>query len=213
MKRLTDPADPRRCKHSFPQEQCWHEAEPGCQYCIIHGGRSKANAEETRLYNLAEVDNRRRLAELSGHERIKSLREEIGLLRILIEKTMNAAKTDAELLSSCGSLNSMFLTAQKLVKSCHELEQSTGELLSKAAVYRFAQAVCEIVGEELDGLEGCDEIVDRIADRIFPAVANAQNSEPLRLPSPDTPPACSVANEMQLSDWDDRPPDAAAREE
>lgn len=213
MKRVTDAADPRRCKFSYPHEQCWHEAEPGCEYCIVHGGRSKANAEETRLYHLAEVDNRRRLAELSEHDKIKSLREEIGLVRMLIEKTMNAAKTEAELLSSCGSLNNMFLTAQRLIKTCHELEQSTGELLTKATVYRLAQTMCEIVMEELQGVEGYEDIIGRIADRMFPAISNVKNVESLRLPSPETPPARSVANEMQLSEWDDRPLDAAAREE
>ena len=76
---VTDPADPRRCKFSYPHEQCWREAEAGCDFCLVHGGKSKAEAEDTRLYHLAEVDNRRRLAELSSHERIKSLREEIGL--------------------------------------------------------------------------------------------------------------------------------------
>ena len=167
MKRVADPADPRRCKFSYPHEQCWHEAEPGCDNCLVHGGKSKANAEATRLYHLVDVDNRRRLAELAGHDNIKSLREEIGLLRILIEKTMNAAKSDAELFSSGASLNNMFITSQKLIKSCHELEQSTGELLSKQTVHRLAQKMCEIVLEELQGIEGYEEIIDRIANRLF----------------------------------------------
>ena len=116
MRQVADPADPRRCKYSYPHEQCWHEAEPGCDNCAAHGGKSKANAEETRLYHLAEVDNRRRLAELSGHEQIKSLREEIGLVRMLIEKQVNAAKSDMELLSSCGTINGLLVTLEKLIK-------------------------------------------------------------------------------------------------
>ena len=60
MRYVTDPADPRRCKFSYPHEQCWREAEPGCSNCAAHGGKSRANAEETRLYNLVELDNRRR---------------------------------------------------------------------------------------------------------------------------------------------------------
>ena len=210
MRRVTDPADPRRCKFSYAHEQCWHEAESGCSYCAAHGGRSKANVEETRLYNLVEVDNRRRLAELSGHEQIKSLREEIGLVRMLIEKHLNAAQGNVELLASCGSLNQLIVTLTKLVKECHALEQSCGELLSKQTVYRLAQTMCEIVMEELQGIEGYEEIIDRIADRLFPAITKTQNNEALMLPSP---PARSVANEVQLSEWNDRHSDAAAREE
>ncbi len=199
MKLVTDPADPRRCKHSYPNEQCWWEAEYGCEFCLRHGGRSKAQAEEKRLYQLADIDNRRRLAELAGDENIKSLREEIGLLRILIERTMNAAKTPAELLSSSTSINSMLLTAQKLVKSCHELEQSTGELLSKQAVVKLGQKICEIVIEELQGIEGHEQIIDRIVDRLFPTISGAQNNDTLMLPSPNLPP---FANESQFSKLD-----------
>ena len=212
MKRVTDPADPRRCKFSYPHEQCWREAEPGCDNCAAHGGKSKANAEELRLYNLVEVDNRRRLAELSGHENIKSLREEIGLLRLLIEKTLNNAKGDLEALSSCGSLNQLIVTLTKVVKECHGLEQSCGELLTKQTVYRLAQSLCEIVIDELQGVEGHEEIIDRIAERLFPTVKTAQNNEALQVPLLN-PPAYSVANGSQLSEWNDRHSDDAAREE
>ena len=212
MKRVTDPADPRRCKFSYPHEQCWREAEPGCDNCAAHGGKSRANAEEMRLYNLVEVDNRRRLAELSGHENIKSLREEIGLVRMLIEKHLNAAQGDLGVLAACGSLNQLIVTLTKTIKECHNLEQSCGELLTKQTIYRLAQTLCEIVIDELQGIEGHEEIIDRIANRLFPAVKNAQNNEAIRLPLLN-PPARSVANEMQLSEWDDRHSDDAAREE
>jgi hypothetical protein len=213
MKLVTDAADPRRCKHSLPHEQCWNEAEPGCDNCLAHGGKSKAEAEDTRLYHLAEVDNRTRLAELSSHERIKSLREEIGLVRILIEKRMNMIRTEADLLSACGPINNMLLTLEKLIKSCHSLEQSLGELLSKNSVVRLGQSICEIVIEELQEVEGHEEIIDRIVECLFPTIKAAQNSDVLRLPSPYSPPASTVANAAQLSEWDDRSSDDAAREE
>ena len=212
MKCVTDPADPRRCKFSYPHEQCWREAEPGCDNCAAHGGKSKANAEELRLYNLVEVDNRRRLAELSGHENLKSLREEIGLVRLLIEKTINNAQGNIEVLASCGSLNQLIVTLTKVVKECHALEQSCGELLTKQTVYRLAQSMCEIVIDELQGIEGHEEIIDRIADRLFPTVKGAQNNEAMQLPLLN-PPAYSVATGSQLSEWNDRHSDDAAREE
>lgn len=181
MKRVTDPADPRRCKHSFPHEQCWNEAEAGCDNCLAHGGKSTALAEEKRLYQLAEVEDRAKLAHFSTHERIKSLREEIGLVRLLIEKRINLIKNEADLLAACGPLNSMFLTLEKLIKSCHTLDQSLGELLSKDTVVRLGQTICNIVIEELQGLEGHEAIIDRIVNRLFPTIEQSRNSELLRL--------------------------------
>lgn len=181
MKRVTDPADPNRCKANFEQEQCWNEAEPGSSNCSAHGGRNKLIAESKRRYQLAEVEDRRRLSELSEAEDIKSLREEIGLIRMLIEKRMKVIKTEADLLTACGPLNSLFLTLDKLVKSCHTLEQSLGDLLSKQAVLRLGQALCEIVIEELQDVPGHEDIIDRIVDRLFPAIGSAQNAEVPRL--------------------------------
>ena len=184
MKLVTDPADPRRCKFSYPHEQCWREAEHGSDFCLAHGGKSTEQAEDKRHYYLAEVDNRRRLSELSGNGQVESLREGIGLVRMLIEKQMNAAKSDAETLSSCGSINNLLLTMSKLIKDCHALEQSLGDLLSKQAVVRLGQSICEIVIEELRGIEGHEEIIDRIVNRLFPAISGASNGELLRLPAP-----------------------------
>jgi len=64
------------------------------------------------------------------------------------------------------------------------LEQSLGDLLSKQAVVRLGQSICEIVIEELQGIEGHEEIIDRIVNRLFPAISGASNGELLRLPAP-----------------------------
>jgi len=184
MKLVTDPADPRRCKFSYPHEQCWREAEYGSEFCLAHGGKSTEQAENKRMYHLAEVDSRLRLAELSGHDDIKSLREEIGLVRILIEKQVNSAKGDIDLLSRCGSINNLILTLSRLTKDCQALEKDLGELLSKQAVFRLIQSMCEIVVEELQGIEGYEEVIDRISERLFSTVGEAQNVEALQLPSP-----------------------------
>ena len=90
------------------------------------------------------------------------------------------------------------------------MEQSFGELLSRQSVLRLGQSLCEIVMDELQSLEGHEEVIDRIVERFFPTIKTPQNTETLKLSSP---PASPVANEVQLSEWDDRHSDAAAREE
>ena len=180
MKLVTDPADPRRCKFSYPHEQCWREAEHGCEFCLAHGGKSTEEAESKRLMLLADVSNRRRLSELTGHDGVKSLREAVALTYMLIERQIN---NDPALLSCCGSVNSLLLTLARLTKECLALELSTGELLSKEVAYRLVQSMCEVVIEELRGIDGYEEIIDRIADRLFPTVNAARNQELLQLPS------------------------------
>lgn len=178
MKRVTDPADPQRCKFAFAHEQCWYVAENG-DHCEVHNGGKPKDVQEKRLYRLAEVESRVRLSELADHPGVKNLKEEVGLLRMMIEHKINSAKTESERLANYPSLNTMIMSAARLVKDCHELEQNLGELLSKHAVVRLGQELVNIIIDELKDVEGHEEIIDRILERFLPAIENAQNAEQL----------------------------------
>lgn len=187
MQRVTDPADPRRCQGNFPDSQCWNFAEHGSDYCAGHGGVSTALIEEQRMYNLVEVQHRQSLTKFADHDAIKSLREEIGLVRLLIERRLNLVKNDTDLMAACGPVNTMLLTVERLVKSAHSLEQSLGSLLSKQTVARLGQALCQIVVEELEGIENYEAIIDRISERVVSTISKANNNESqLALPAPLT---------------------------
>lgn len=175
MERVTDPADPNRCTYTFPHEQCWNRAEPGAKNCKAHGGKSNAETEEKKLYFLSEAKYRARLAQLAEHDEIKSLREEIGLARMLIEKRFDLIRNDNDLLAACAPINTMLLTVERLVKSAHTIEQNLGSLLAKTAVLKLGQQLCEIVIEELTGVDNYEAIVDRITDRIVETIAKAEN--------------------------------------
>ena len=74
MQRVKDPTDPNRCTGAAPDGQCWNRAEPGSDRCCIHGGRDREAEQDKRLYLLTKAQHRVRLAQLSEHEQIKSLR-------------------------------------------------------------------------------------------------------------------------------------------
>lgn len=177
MHRVKDPADPRRCKGAAQDGQCMNEAEHGSDYCRAHSGVSTAEEEGRRIYHLAQARYRTRLAQLSEHEEVKSLREEIALNRMLIEQRFNLIKNETDLLAACGQLNQMLLTVERLVKSAHQIEQNLGVLLSKPTVLRLGQQLCEIIVEELVGADRYEERVDRICERLIQAIAAAHNPE------------------------------------
>lgn len=183
MERVKDPADPDRCKGASVDGQCENRAEHGSEYCLAHGGKSTALAESKRSYLLVDVQRRVRLAQLAEHDEIKSLREEIALARLLVEKRLNACKTDDELISAAGPINTMLLTLERLVKSAHTIEQNLGTLLAKTAVLKLGQSMCQIVVEELEDVDGYEKIVDRITQRLIDTVSKANNSEVLALPA------------------------------
>jgi hypothetical protein len=156
-------------------------------YCKYHGGRSLAEQEGMRSYLLAKADDKARLAMLSDElEPVKELRDSIGLLHMMIERRWNAVKDDNDLLQACGPLNQMLQNMERLVSSCHKIEQNLGQLLAKQAILALAKRMVEIIVEELEGIEGYERIVDNITARMIDTVRGTTNNPPelVSLPAP-----------------------------
>ncbi len=188
MERVTDPADPNRCKGATSTGQCDFIAEHGSEYCRAHGGRDLQPAEDKRGYLLAKAQDASRLATLSDElEPVKELRDAISLQHMLIEKRYNLIKDDGDLLAACGPLNAMLMTMERLVNSCHRIQTNLGQLLARQAVLTLAKKMVEIVIDELEGIEDYEITVDRITQRLIDTIRNASNEQqesPLALPEP-----------------------------
>lgn len=152
-----------------------NEAELGAKYCQAHGGGATAIEHQKRQYFLTKAKARERLAQLSEHEEIKSLRDEIALARMLIEERFNAIKTDSDLLAAFGPINTSLLTVERLVKSAHVLEQNLGSLLARTTVLTLGQSISNILIDELQHLPGYEAIVDRVNERIIESITSASN--------------------------------------
>lgn len=188
MERVTDLADPNRCKGAAPDGQCQNKAEHGSDYCRAHNGHSLQEAEEKRGYLLAKADERSRLVRLADDlEPVKELRDLISLQHMMIERRYNAITSEGELLAACGPLNQMLLTMERLINSAHRIETNLGELLQRHAVLALAKEMVRIVIDELEGVEDYEIIVDRITQRLIDTIRNANNvveKETLQLPPP-----------------------------
>ena len=188
MERVTDLADPNRCKAAAPDGQCQNKAEYGSEYCRAHGGVNLKEVEDKRGYLLAKVDERTRLAKLSdGLEPVKELRDLISLQHMLIERRYNSINSEGELLAACGPLNQMLLTMERLINSTHRIETNLGELLQRHAVMALAKEMVRIVIDELADIEDYEIIVDRITQRLIDTIRNASNvveKDILQLPPP-----------------------------
>ena len=181
MKLVQDPADPRRCKGNTRDGQCRNQAEPGSDLCAACG-HDRSHEYERRQYFLTKAEYRKRLAELSDHDDVKSLRDEIAIARMLIEERLNGIQGQGDLMAACGPLNQLLLTVERLVKSAHVLEQNLGLLMSKETAMRLASRLGEIVIEVLreERIEHYEDIADEIFHRFALCAKAAQNEEPAR---------------------------------
>ena len=175
MHRVEDPADPLRCKGSAADGQCQNQAEPGSDFCKAHRGKDSGAAK--RMYLLHKAQWNHRLAELSEHDNLKSLREEIAIVRMLLQERLNLIRNEGDLLSNFGPVQQATLTIERLTKTLFQMEQGLGSLLSKTTVMKLGQSISSIIVEELRDVPGYEQIVDRINDRIATAIMGAQNEK------------------------------------
>lgn len=186
MERVTDLADPRRCKASVGTDQCRTVAVEGSDYCSIHAGSYQPPEKGLRQYYLARAQDRARLAAFAEHDDIKSLRDEIALTRMMIEAIWNSAQSDIERLSVYGRVNAHILTLEKLVKTCNQLEERLGTLLEKSAILRVGQQICEVLVSRLSGLPNYEQLVDPLMADVIGIISQARNNAVMMsvLPAP-----------------------------
>jgi hypothetical protein len=158
------PEDPQRCQAHTGARQCTFKRIEGADFCGAHKGSAhKHFQEKASLSNYRLTVYQGRLLDKKGSSEIKSLRDEIGILRILMEERLNQCKTDVDLMINAGVIGDLTMKIEKLVTSCHKLEGSMGELLDKQALIQFANEMISIIGEEVKD----PEVVDKIASKLL----------------------------------------------
>lgn len=176
--RVTDLADPRRCKGAIANGQCVNVAADGSDFCLAHRGKDRGPARRLRKYLLADAEEQGLLDRFATDDELKSLREEIALVRMMVQRTLAGAQSDVEKVSAYTKVNTLLLTLERLMKTCHSLEQSLGQLVGKPALLRLGQQLCQIIVTRLEGLPNYELLVDAIIADISAAFQNLDNADP-----------------------------------
>lgn len=144
IKGRPEPDSPDRCQAMTPKGQCALQAVPNSKYCIIHGGQNVANSEAKQaLKNYRLGVWRARVADFTESEDVKSVREEIGILRLMMEERLNSCNSVPELLLQSHALCDLATRIERTVLTCHKLEAQMGQLMDKQAILRFAAKVSD----------------------------------------------------------------------
>lgn len=168
-----EPDDPNRCQAIVKNGQCPFKATEGV-YCPMHTADFKKDSyskKEVRNYRLAQWQHR--ISEFSDNEKVKSLREEIGILRIILESMLTTCKDADHLLLYASKISDLVLKIEKVVSSCHRLEQSTGDLLDKTSIIHLCSSIVEIIGKYVQD----QSILDLIGNEIVLAIAKSSSLE------------------------------------
>lgn len=157
--------DPERCQSVDGQGQCPYKAIPPSNHCPRHGANravATTKNENIRNYNLGKW--RARVNEFADNPKVKSLREEIGIMRMMLEEILLRCNDSADLVLYNGKISDMIVKIQKLVESCHKLEERTGVLLDKQAIIVVCDSIVKIIGEKIEDPDALNDIACRMVD-------------------------------------------------
>lgn len=172
--RVERPDDPERCERMHVQGQCSYKRIPGSPFCAQHtSGQAHAAHEKTAARHYLAAQWRAQVGTFADDDKIKSLRTEIGILRLLLQKTMERCRSDNDLLMRSSSIGELILKIEKLVVSCHKLDTNLGETLDKGQLSLFGNTIIAIVSEFIND----PQVLGKFAERLVKAIKDLGSAE------------------------------------
>ena len=187
IKRIDSDDDPERCQVTIATSgQCRNKAVPGSTYCAVHGGNKAAEAQakqKVRGYLVGKW--RQKLDHHADNDNIKDLREDIGVMRMLVENILNLCSTENDLLMYSSKIADLVTRIEKLVSSCQRLEVQLGGMLDKNSALRLGQEIAlmltvlimDVKASILVSFDVDEALLDRIIEDKFVDVIGPKLTE------------------------------------
>lgn len=115
--------DPDKCEASGSLGSCPYKKMPGSLYCKRHGGNlptQSATRERERMYLLNKWQDR--VDNLSNHPRLRDLTNELGIMRMMLEETLNQCNDAQDLIRHSARVTSIVDKIQRLVETLDKIE-------------------------------------------------------------------------------------------
>jgi len=139
----------------------------GTKYCAQHGGAAAARDNKKKAANQYRLTVwKNRLAEFTENDSVKSLRDEIGILKIVLEEMVNKCTTTNDLMIYSAKISELTVKIEKLVMSCDRLEKNMGQMLDRPTALKFAAKMVEIVGRHVTDADQLDAISHEILEEL-----------------------------------------------
>jgi hypothetical protein len=162
---IVEPDSPARCQGNIKTGQCPYGAVVGSKFCPRHGSNMDTQViKETNLKNYRLNKWNTQLTEKTDSSKIKSLRDEIGILRILMEETLNKCHDSNDLLMYSNKISDLALKIEKLVTSCDKLETKLGLLMDKTQALQFANEIISVITKHIKDEDMLVQIAKEISN-------------------------------------------------
>lgn len=165
-----DPDDPDRCQAIGANgDQCRFLRTEHSDKCRMHGGmQDEARAEKQSLHAYRLAKYQARVGELATDPRVLSLRGEIGIARMTLERVVSRCRDDSDLLLRANQITTMVAQLERLIGTAAKLESKLGQLLDRATLSRLCDDLVAVISDHVQS-----EQLAVVADAVTAAVARA----------------------------------------
>lgn len=152
-----------RCAKS----DCPYERVENTDFCPRHGANKQLEKRANKLRYDLKVERVRQRVDLLSVDRDRyRLDEELALLRITLEDTINAITTrsdaDYALFQGSDTIRNLITSISKLTQDCVTQSRALGLLMTADQFLEEVQKIIDVISEEIED----EETVIRIAERI-----------------------------------------------
>ncbi len=151
------------------KSQCSMQRVEGSDYCPIHGGGlTIIRNQKEALRNYRKGVWLQSIADKSEASAVKSLREEIGISRVIVEEILDRCDTAEDLIANASLLNETISRINNLVLNCHKIDTQLGLMMDREHVISLATAIVSIIDNHIED----KTLVAMISDEIQGAVTH-----------------------------------------
>lgn len=115
----------------------------------MHAGGRRVKLKTEARYKRLKEELAIRLGDHANDDQIKNIREEIGILRLVLETRLNACQDDVQLLVASQAIGDMVDKITKAVQACHKLEISLGQTMDKQQLATLFDKVLDILSKHI----------------------------------------------------------------
>jgi hypothetical protein len=136
------------------------------RFCKVHGGAlemMRINKSKMKNYTLTKCLYRNSITNKSKNANGHSLRDEIGILRFILEEMLEKIQDSADVELKQLAIGNLVLKIEKLVSASIKSEVQLGELLSADVLMAVQQQIIDIISSHIKDTDVLDTIAIAIS--------------------------------------------------
>ena len=137
---------PDRCMSMRAGDQCPFKKLEGSDYCGMHARGFLKRKEKQGIKNLILTKWKAEIQTQASSSNIFSLRDEIGVSRLMMQSILNKCETAEELMQHSQPISQLLGQTERLVSSCFKLESTLGEFLTQEQLANIAEQIIKVIG-------------------------------------------------------------------